>query len=378
MTENSESMVVIPASAQAMAEAESLSAEILEDIQLSRVKLSITVLKAVRLARLLNDFDFQQIFEWEGSGYPGGQSGVPRDVWKLGQQAGRTFFYAAKRGEEKTERMFMESIERLEHSVELAPASLAAAQDPSVSVSSANQHQRVSMPHGNAVERNTIRRTVQESSQRLSSRRTLIYGYAARKYYELKFSAVADDVFGRVRASVDASIGVIVPDAVRKFTAVYSYLASDNPEDWANAAHSCRRVLQDLADALFPAVSETRTRMVNGKTIAIKLGPDHYINRLLAYLEDMSYSERYEAIVGSHLSFVGDRLDAMFKAAQKGSHASVTRDEANRCVVYTYLLVGDILTLAKPQPHPADTENRNDSVLEPLAEIDAEPQAPQP
>ncbi len=177
--------------------------------------------------------------------------------------------------------------------------------------------------------------------------------------YELKFSGVADDVFGRVRASVDASIGDIVPDAVKKFTSVYNNLESDNPEDWANAAHSCRRVLQDLADAVFPAVSETRTKVVDGKNIEIKLGPDHYINRLLAYIEDLASSQRYEAIVGSQLAYMGDRLDAMFKAAQKGSHASVTRDEANRCVVYTYMLVGDILTLAKPQALSVDVENPN-------------------
>ena len=378
MTENWENMAAIPASAQAMAEAESLSAEILDDIEFSRVTLSITVLKAVRLARLLNDFDFQQIFEWESAGYPTGQSGVSRDVWKLGRQAGRIFFYAEKRGEEKTERIFMESIEQLEHSVNLGPTSISAAQDPSISISSANEFQRVSLPSGNARERNAIRIAVQTNSQRLSSRRTFIYGYAARRHYELKFSAVADDVFGRVRASVDSSIGEIVPDAVRKFTAVYNNLASDNPEDWANAAHSCRRVLQDLADAVFPAVSETRTKVVDGKPIEIKLGPDHYINRLLAYIEDMSSSERYEAIVGSNLSFMGDRLDAMFKAAQKGSHATVTRDEANRCVVYTYLLVGDILTLANPLTLPFDMNNSNESVLEPLDEVDGELLASQP
>ncbi len=122
----------------------------------------------------------------------------------------------------------------------------------------------------------------------LASRRTFIYGYAARKHYELKFAGLADDVFGRIRSSVDSSIGIAVPDAVKKLTAIYDNLKSDNPEDWANAAHSCRRVLQDLADAIFPAQVETRTKDVNGKEIKIKLGAEHYINRLVAYVEDSS------------------------------------------------------------------------------------------
>ena len=79
----------------------------------------------------------------------------------------------------------------------------------------------------------------------------------------------------------------------------------------------------------------------------IKLDKDHYINRLMCFTQDNSSSSRFEEIVGSHLRFLGDRLDAIFKAAQKGSHASVGREEANRYVVYTYMLVGDILSLKR-------------------------------
>ena len=78
----------------------------------------------------------------------------------------------------------------------------------------------------------------------------------------------------------------------------------------------------------------------------IDLGTENYINRLVCFAEDKSESERYSAIVGSQLSFLGDRLDALFRAAQKGSHSVIsTRDEADRCVVYTYMVVGDLLQL---------------------------------
>jgi hypothetical protein len=49
--------------------------------------------------------------------------------------------------------------------------------------------------------------------------------------------------------------------------------------------------------------------------------------------------------VGSHLEFIGERLDSVFQAAQKGSHGVVDKAEADRYVVYTYLIVGDILSL---------------------------------
>ena len=58
-------------------------------------------------------------------------------------------------------------------------------------------------------------------------------------------------------------------------------------------------------------------------------------------------SSRFHAVVGSQLKYIGERLDALFEAAQKGSHATISdRVEADRYVVYTYMIVGDILSLA--------------------------------
>jgi hypothetical protein len=92
---------------------------------------------------------------------------------------------------------------------------------------------------------------------------------------------------------------------------------------------------------LFPP-AEPRVR--GGREI--KLGRDQYINRLIAFIADNAGSVRFQEIVGSTLSHMGERLDALFKAAQKGSHAEIrTREEAERYVLYTYMTVGDILAL---------------------------------
>ena len=126
---------------------------------------------------------------------------------------------------------------------------------------------------------------------------------------------------------------------------MYNNLLSENPEDWSNAVHSCRRILQDLADLLFPPCEDIVIRQ-GEKTKTIKLGKDNYINRLIAFIEGKAASERFTAVVGSHLSFMGNRLDSIFEASQKGSHSTITaKEEADRYVIYTYLIVGDILSL---------------------------------
>jgi hypothetical protein len=131
-----------------------------------------------------------------------------------------------------------------------------------------------------------------------------------------------------------------IPSAVQQFDSAHSNLLSENPEDWANAVHSCRRVLENLADAIFPA---TEDREKSGKVI--KLGPKHYKNRLLCYVEDHSSSSSFTGVVGSTLAFLEDRLTALLDAANKGTHAAVTRAEADRYVIYTYLIIGDLLSL---------------------------------
>ena len=93
------------------------------------------------------------------------------------------------------------------------------------------------------------------------------------KNHELKYSGIAEDVFTRIRDQVDSKIGKIVPDSVQKFTAVYDNLISENPENWSNAVHSCRRILQDLADAIFPPQADRITED-GGKSKTIKLGSE--------------------------------------------------------------------------------------------------------
>ncbi len=339
---------LIAPSRQVLNEALVLSETILQNIELTEIPLTQVALKASRLARLLNDYDHQKIFEYEASGYPSDPDGVPSDVWKLMQKAGRVFF--VKEGEQLVEKAYTASIASFEDTIENGRRRIDAARDPAVSISSANPNQFVSGPIGNALERNQATTAVTQASIRLAARRGFLHSYVSARHYELKFSNVAGDIFSRIRESVDARIGDVVPSAIRKVSAIYENLASDNPEDWSNAVHSCRRLLQDLADALLPPGPD-RTIDDGKKQKTIKMGADNYINRLICFVQENSGSERFDAVVGSSLGYMGDRLDAVFQAAQKGSHSTITsREEADRYVLYTYMIVGDIISLADSRP----------------------------
>lgn len=304
----------------ALEEALELCQGILDDIELSRATLTQIALRTSRLARIVGRTEEQAVFQYESSGYPS-------DSFKLLKSVGRTYFVMLpeREGGGKKEYGYRESIDQLEMNV--------AALQSSLSISS--------LPY----ERKQAVEGIAKLSGRIASRRAFIHAFVAEVYYELKFSSVAFNVFDRTRIKVDRVVGSVVPEAVKKFSAIYDNLASANTEDWSNAVHSCRRILQDTADALYPPREDKVLGSgSNGRTI--KLGADNYINRLIAYVEENSESGRFNAIVGSHMKYLGERLDAIFAAAQKGSHDVIaSQDEADRYVIYTYLVVGDILRL---------------------------------
>jgi hypothetical protein len=335
---------LVPPSITALREALSLSEEILRNIELNEQPLGSIALKTGRLARLLNDLDTQKIMGFEAGGYPSTPTGVPMDVYNLAVKAGREMQEKGEKGE-ISKSIYLTPIAELEQIARAAEIEFEAARDPNVSISSANPRQFVGSGSTNFLERQGIRQRTAQAVRRLAQRRAFIHDYVLRKNGELKYSGIADDIFSRLRERVDSNIGKHVPDAIQQFVAVYDNLASTNKEDWSNAVHSCRRILQNLADVVFPAQADIQKDVGNGKVISIKLGPDNYINRIVAFIESKSGSGRFDAIVGSHLKFVGERLDSVFEAAQKGSHATVDKEEADRYVVYTYLVVGDVLSL---------------------------------
>jgi hypothetical protein len=331
-------------SKDALEEALALSEETLRGLELGQITLTLTALRASRLARLLNEFDHQKIFEYEAGGYPSAPLGVSPEIWALAERANRIVQKIETSGFTR-EYVILDSIEQLEAKVESAKLGIDAARDASTSISSANPNQYV-YPQTNMWERQRLHEELNESVRLLGARRSFVYAYISQKYLELKFSTIASDSFSRIRDFVDGLIGKVIPASVQKFTAIYEYLLSENSEDWSNAVHSCRRVLQDLADVLFPARDEPIVENINGKERTIQLGPGNYINRLICYASDRGSSETTIAIIGSQLSFLGDRLDAIFHAAHKGSHSVISsREEADRYVVYTYMIVGDLLRL---------------------------------
>jgi hypothetical protein len=327
-------------------EALNLSEEILRNFELSEIPTQHIVLKCLRLARLINDFESVEWLKQEANGFDTDIKGFMTAIaWKAAGKSGRRYFVddpeSKAQKPKKVERAFTQSIAEMESNVLVGKERMAVAYDRNVSISSQSTL-LPPIPPGNSHERNSISISIRQNTERIEKVKSRLYEFVFNVNYELKFGEITEDIFTRKRITVDTTLKDICPEAVQKFISVYENLKSDNDEDWANAVHTCRRIIKEVADTLYPP-SDEPIKLPSGKTI--KIGEDQYINRLIQYIESKSTSQKFSSIVGSHLSFIGERLDGVHDAANKGTHAEVTLDEAERYIIYTYLVIGDILSL---------------------------------
>lgn len=165
-----------------------------------------------------------------------------------------------------------------------------------------------------------------------------IHDWATSVYIAYRLRLTTGNVFDRFKGHAETMLGEICPDAAKKLEhAVRRLSPSSEAEEWSAAAGSCRRLLKDVADALFPATDEKRAER--------DLSTSCYKNRLWAWIiERKSFAPRGLAEQSDALCA---RVDDLYDKSSKGVHADLTRQEAEYCVVQTYLLVAGLAELRR-------------------------------
>jgi hypothetical protein len=310
------------------AEALVLAEQLLEDVELARLAGIDIARRALRLARLLDDGDAVQWLQYEVAGYP---TPLDDESVQAAERSGRRAIPA----EDGKPRWWTNSLTEME-----TQADTAIAQIGGLSSSGTSSADVALLVERDKLATLAALRTEATTKRGIRDRVVgALHTYVARRYDELRFGASVESAFEVVRADVDSRIGDLVPNALGMLAAAFENIASTNPEHWANAASTCRRLLKEAADVLRPPGDPLV--LSSGKTI--QMGPDNYVNRLVAWIEARATSETTAQMVGADLEYLGRRLDAANDAGHKGAHASVDRIDASRFIVGTYLVLGDIL-----------------------------------
>lgn len=169
--------------------------------------------------------------------------------------------------------------------------------------------------------------------------RRVAHDKASQLYNRVTFSNTPQTSLDILRDAVDSKLLDLAPTAAEKLMIAFKSVASDNPEEWSHALTTCRRFIEELADALYPG----RDEQVKGRP----LGKGQYINRLWAFMDAAIESESNRDLAKAHVDYLGSYLERTHKLSNKGVHAELTRIEAVKAVFHAYLVAADILDYLK-------------------------------
>lgn len=163
---------------------------------------------------------------------------------------------------------------------------------------------------------------------------------------QLLFGQINADIFETNRKYVDSKLGKLNPAVISQFVAVYKRMQDKNPESYAQAATSCRRIIKALADTFYPPSDKPITCADGKKRI---LSDDKYINRLYQYVYDQNAHSNSSELLLADVELLGNKVEKLYNLTCKGTHAEISEFEINQCVIQTYIIAGDILRISDNQ-----------------------------
>lgn len=159
---------------------------------------------------------------------------------------------------------------------------------------------------------------------------------------QIKYSQINMDIFEKYRRYVDSKLNVIAPKTLEQLTTAYKRSSEEHSEARSHTVLSCRRILKSIADHIYPVPKEP---IIGHDGKVRNLTDDKYIARLWQYIADKAKGTASGDLMLGQINDLGYRIDSIYKLTNKGTHADISEFEVNQCVIQTYLLIGDILSL---------------------------------
>ena len=311
----------------------SLARELLEDIELSRLPAESLLLKAMRLARIVDADEWSRWMNYELTGYLNNPEAT-RWMAGVGRSSGNQIYWVP--------------LSQIDTELETARARLQLMRIPdiNVSVSSANPNDFVGGQRANSAgaaiaslvfRSEELGKDISARSRIRGSVMAWLHNFALLIYHQRAFSSLAQSIFERFQLRVDALLADRSSDVLQKIPAISDRLAEGDREGVSQALNSCRRIIDDFANAVQPPTDGTLE--IDGEPF--QAGPRMTKDRLRAYIKAHCSSKSREDKLRHTLSDLYDRVST-------GVHDDVTLAEARAVFLETYCLLGEILELADP------------------------------
>lgn len=317
--------------------------KVIDGIEDSTITTESALLQCSKIARLTNDEENLIWLQYEYGGYPKNNDGrVISDAWNIAYKKGRGYQKDGKLY------IFTELASELEEKITAQQKAVGNFTTNGASVSGELALLAMDRLTTN-VHRSTITMVadVAIAQKRLASLKAQYYEYALKKHIELNFGNVATDVFARYREQVDLAFSELSKETLLKLQAIEGKINSGNPEMYSQALTTCRRLFESTAVELFSKhFPDYKGKVYKTKSGAeIDVSGNHYKNKLSAVIEKLEDKSMKKTLVGSNVIYLLDWIDNLSNLQCEGVHSDITKEDAERCILQTYMCLGDVLTL---------------------------------
>lgn len=174
------------------------------------------------------------------------------------------------------------------------------------------------------------------------------FKYLTELHEKLKFSGTITSSFDVLKNAIDDRLLDLDPEIAEQLMLAFKSVSSSNKEEWSHALTTCRRLLESLADKLYPA-----NDLVIGKRT---FKQSQFVNRLWQFMNDSIESESNRDLAQTHVNFLGSWLEKTNKLTNKGVHDDVSQLEATKAVFHLYLMLADLLDYLDPSATKQSTK----------------------
>ncbi len=301
-----------------------LSKEILDEFANENKTLSSLLQKSSLLARLIDDAENQLWIDKEiSANFDTSNS----DDLKIIISNGRLWTGGNYR---------LEDIETLETMIDTYKIRLSSAKDPNISYTPTGGLDWY-RPHNNSLERNKIEESIRINQSILSKIKGRLYSFVRDTYYVLNFSEITTEIFSSIKKYTEAKLKNFAPEALLELTSAYNAVNSKKKPDWSNVASGCRRILIKMADIVYPPTEKT-IQTKNNTTV--KLDGEHYRLRINEFLKGKS---KEDTLSRDTTKYLFEMLDSLDRLNAKGDKNFITKDTAEKILIYTYLVLFEII-----------------------------------
>jgi hypothetical protein len=300
-------------------EALQLADELLADIELARLAVDRVVMKATRLARLIEDDVALNWLTFELTGCPD-------------TEAGRRHMARTLRWTEAAEKKgHWGSAAALQAGIDTHRQTIQSFQIGSISGDAlvpALREQRSNIL--------TLSVNLGSFERILAQVVAMVHEFVSRVYQELQFSDAQAAMFEAARKDVDARLAHLGGDALTKIASINDRFRAGDSEAISHAMTTARRLIDSVADSVFKARSEPYA--IGDESFAVD--ESRVLNRINAFLH-------LKGVTAGRRQRLRRTLGDIYGRVSKGVHDDVDIEEARFVFLQTYVVLGEVVSLVQ-------------------------------